>query len=68
MKNENKIIVLQYLSECDGILVMTDGRITEKGKHSELMFKSGDYAALISKFYAQEQEEKKEEEMRGMPL
>ncbi|XP_056005289.1 ATP-binding cassette sub-family C member 5-like [Ostrea edulis] len=48
---------LQYLSSCDGIIVITDGEITERGKHEELMQQEGEYASLINRHYKQQEEE-----------
>ncbi|KAJ8310786.1 hypothetical protein KUTeg_012651 [Tegillarca granosa] len=45
---------LQYLSHCDGIIVMADGSITERGKHEDLMAKKGEYSNLITTFYTKE--------------
>ncbi|XP_068181608.1 ATP-binding cassette sub-family C member 5 [Antennarius striatus] len=38
---------LQYLSECDHIVLMKDGQIAEHGTHSQLMSKEHDYATLF---------------------
>ncbi|XP_077999254.1 ATP-binding cassette sub-family C member 5-like [Glandiceps talaboti] len=45
---------LQYLSGCDRILVMKDGRIVENGHHNELMKSGGQYATLIETFHGDE--------------
>ncbi|XP_077434312.1 ATP-binding cassette sub-family C member 5 [Vanacampus margaritifer] len=39
---------LQYLPECDDIILMKDGQIAEHGTHAQLMAKERDYAALFS--------------------
>ncbi|XP_024918854.1 multidrug resistance-associated protein 5 isoform X3 [Cynoglossus semilaevis] len=39
---------LQYLPECDDIVLMKDGQIAEHGTHEQLMAKERDYAALFS--------------------
>ncbi|XP_029021322.1 ATP-binding cassette sub-family C member 5 isoform X2 [Betta splendens] len=39
---------LQYLSECDDIVLMRDGQIAEHGTHAQLMSKERDYATLFS--------------------
>lgn len=39
---------LQYLSECDDIILMKDGQIAEHGTHAQLMGKERDYATLFS--------------------
>uniref|UniRef100_A0A7N6FJR0 ATP-binding cassette sub-family C member 5 n=1 Tax=Anabas testudineus TaxID=64144 RepID=A0A7N6FJR0_ANATE len=38
---------LQYLSECDDIILMKDGQIAEHGTHAQLMSKERDYATLF---------------------
>uniref|UniRef100_A0A3P8YJK2 ATP-binding cassette sub-family C member 5 n=1 Tax=Esox lucius TaxID=8010 RepID=A0A3P8YJK2_ESOLU len=37
---------LQYLADCDDVILMKDGQITEHGTHCQLMSKSRDYATL----------------------
>uniref|UniRef100_A0A665W9G1 ATP-binding cassette sub-family C member 5 n=1 Tax=Echeneis naucrates TaxID=173247 RepID=A0A665W9G1_ECHNA len=39
---------LQYLPECDDVILMKDGQIAEHGTHAQLMAKERDYAALFS--------------------
>ncbi|XP_042275580.1 multidrug resistance-associated protein 5 isoform X2 [Thunnus maccoyii] len=39
---------LQYLSECDDIILMKDGQIAEHGTHAQLMGKERDYATLFN--------------------
>ncbi|XP_041038600.1 multidrug resistance-associated protein 5 isoform X1 [Carcharodon carcharias] len=39
---------LQYLVDCDEVLLMKDGCITERGSHEELMILNGDYAAMFN--------------------
>ncbi|XP_072048675.1 ATP-binding cassette sub-family C member 5-like [Amphiura filiformis] len=48
---------LQYLTDCDYVLLMRDGRIAEEGKHNELMTKDGEYANLIRTFHMDESED-----------
>ncbi|XP_057568121.1 ATP-binding cassette sub-family C member 11 isoform X2 [Hippopotamus amphibius kiboko] len=42
---------LQYLEFCDQIILLEDGKICEKGIHSELIQKKGQYAQLIQKMH-----------------
>ncbi|KAF6040171.1 hypothetical protein EB796_001523 [Bugula neritina] len=43
---------LQFLTDCDYILVMKDGQITEEGTHNCLMgLSGGEYSNLIKTFY-----------------
>ncbi|XP_072049934.1 ATP-binding cassette sub-family C member 5-like [Amphiura filiformis] len=49
---------LQYLADCDYVILMRDGRIAEEGKHNDLMTKDGEYANLIQKFHLDESEDK----------
>lgn len=39
---------LQYLPECDLVILMRDGQIAENGSHAQLMAKARDYAALFT--------------------
>uniref|UniRef100_A0A8C1ZUX7 ATP-binding cassette sub-family C member 5 n=1 Tax=Cyprinus carpio TaxID=7962 RepID=A0A8C1ZUX7_CYPCA len=39
---------LQYLPECDEVVLMKDGQIAEHGSHVQLMEKGRDYAALFN--------------------
>lgn len=38
----------QYLVDCDDVIVMRDGSITEQGSHEDLMNVNGDYAAMFN--------------------
>ncbi|XP_072049231.1 ATP-binding cassette sub-family C member 5-like isoform X2 [Amphiura filiformis] len=49
---------LQYLADCDYVILMRDGRIAEEGKHDELMSEDGEYANLIRTFHMDEHENK----------
>ncbi|XP_034546003.1 multidrug resistance-associated protein 5 [Notolabrus celidotus] len=46
---------LQYLSECDNIILMKDGQISECGTHSQLMAKERDYATLFTSMQQENQ-------------
>ncbi|XP_036934103.1 multidrug resistance-associated protein 5 isoform X3 [Acanthopagrus latus] len=39
---------LQYLSECDHVILMKDGQISECGTHEQLLAKERDYATLFN--------------------
>ncbi|XP_069069026.1 ATP-binding cassette sub-family C member 5 isoform X2 [Pleurodeles waltl] len=39
---------LQYLVDCDDVIFMKEGCITERGTHEELMNLNGDYAAIFN--------------------
>ncbi|XP_006884122.1 PREDICTED: multidrug resistance-associated protein 5 isoform X2 [Elephantulus edwardii] len=39
---------LQYLVDCDEVIFMKEGCITERGTHEELMTLNGDYAAIFN--------------------
>ncbi|CAI9575066.1 unnamed protein product, partial [Staurois parvus] len=50
MQNRSVLLVthqLQYLTECNEILFMKDGYISEQGTHEDLMKLKGDYAVLF---------------------
>lgn len=39
---------LQYLVDCDEVIFMKEGCITERGSHEELMNLNGDYATIFN--------------------
>ncbi|XP_063045855.1 ATP-binding cassette sub-family C member 5 isoform X2 [Engraulis encrasicolus] len=39
---------LQYLAECDDVILMKDGQIAEHGTHAQLMDRDRDYASLFN--------------------
>ncbi|XP_014344305.1 multidrug resistance-associated protein 5 isoform X2 [Latimeria chalumnae] len=41
---------LQYLVDCDEVILMKEGCIIERGTHEELMHLNGDYAAMFNNF------------------
>lgn len=45
------LLTLQYLAFCDQIIFLEDGKICEKGIHSELIQKKGRYAELVQKMH-----------------
>ncbi|CAG5134056.1 unnamed protein product, partial [Candidula unifasciata] len=47
---------LQYLKDCDNILVMKDGQIAEQGSHDQLLSSGGEYANLL-RLYNNEDEQ-----------
>ncbi|XP_047441293.1 ATP-binding cassette sub-family C member 5 [Mugil cephalus] len=53
---------LQYLPECDSVIVMKDGQIGEHGTHAQLMAKERDYAAL---FHSMQQENMVKENLKN---
>ncbi len=42
------VFALQYLPECDEVVLMKDGQMAEHGTHVQLMEKGRDYAALFN--------------------
>lgn len=40
--------VHQYLVDCDEVVFMKEGCITERGSHEDLMNLNGDYAAIFN--------------------
>lgn len=62
-KNKTAIYISHRLAStrfCDRILMLKEGRITESGKHDQLMSKNGDYAYMFevqSHYYKEEVEE-----------
>uniref|UniRef100_A0A8C1INQ6 ATP-binding cassette sub-family C member 5 n=1 Tax=Cyprinus carpio TaxID=7962 RepID=A0A8C1INQ6_CYPCA len=55
---------LQFLPECDEVVLMKDGQIAEHGTHVQLMEKGRDYAALFNSVQ-QEVEEEREKQAEG---
>lgn len=43
-------VCVQYLVDCDDIILMREGNIVEQGKHDNLMKLNGDYAAMFNHF------------------
>ncbi|XP_070537640.1 ATP-binding cassette sub-family C member 5-like [Ptychodera flava] len=57
LKGKSVIFVthqLQYLSGCDSIYVMKDGRVLESGTHLQLVAADGQYSALLKTFHSDE--------------
>jgi ABC-type transport system involved in cytochrome bd biosynthesis fused ATPase/permease subunit len=38
---------LQFLEQCDEVLYMKDGLISERGTHKELVIQGGDYRQML---------------------
>ncbi|KAF6040456.1 ABCC5 [Bugula neritina] len=54
LRNKTVLFVthqLQFLSGCDFVMVMKNGRIAEEGTHEGLMAENGEYSALIKTFH-----------------
>ena len=62
-----EIMLFQYLSQCDEVVFMDDGRVLDQGRHSNLMNRNGHYASLIHTFL-REKENKQSEEEQEAPL
>lgn len=56
---------MQFLEECDEILFMKNGVISERGTHAELRWQGGDYAHMLS--YDQARDKKKDEQDEAAP-
>ena len=39
---------VQYLVDCDDVIFMREGSITEQGSHEDLMRLNGEYAAMFN--------------------
>ena len=50
-----------YLHQCDTIIVMTDGVISEMGTYSELLDTGGAFAQFIHEYHVKSEEEEEEE-------
>ena len=53
--------MFQYLSQCDTVCLLKDGRILESGTHAKLMSNGAEYAALISTYVEEEEQEEGQE-------
>lgn len=42
---------VQYLPQCDDIVFLKDGQVSERGHHDSLMAQNGDYATLMRMYY-----------------
>lgn len=65
-KNRTTLVIAHRLStivEADEILVLKDGRLVERGKHSELLEKDGEYAEMWRKQQEAEQLREKVQEI-----
>ena len=49
-----------YLPQCDTIIVMTDGVISEMGTYSELLDTDGAFAQFIREYHVKSEEEEEE--------
>uniref|UniRef100_A0A7N6FGZ0 Uncharacterized protein n=1 Tax=Anabas testudineus TaxID=64144 RepID=A0A7N6FGZ0_ANATE len=58
---------LQYLSECDDIILMKDGQIAEHGTHAQLMSKERDYATLFKSMQQEVRPEAQKARERAQP-
>ncbi|MEQ2210893.1 hypothetical protein XENOCAPTIV_021438 [Xenoophorus captivus] len=43
-------VCVQYMGDCDDIILMKEGSIVEQGSHDDLMKLNGDYAAMFNHF------------------
>uniref|UniRef100_A0AAY4B6G5 ATP-binding cassette, sub-family C (CFTR/MRP), member 5 n=1 Tax=Denticeps clupeoides TaxID=299321 RepID=A0AAY4B6G5_9TELE len=62
LRNKTVIFVthqLQYLVDCDDVIFMREGSITEQGSHEELMSLNGDYAAMFNNLQNQHRSRKR---------
>lgn len=42
------VLLKKYLVDCDEVIFMREGSITEKGSHEDLMNLNGDYTAMFN--------------------
>ena len=53
---------MQYLPQCDDIVFLKDGQVSERGHHNSLMAQNGEYATLMRIYYKEHTSELAEEE------
>ena len=53
---------VQYLPQCDDIIFLKDGQVSERGHHDSLMAQNGEYANLMRIYYKEHTSELAEEE------
>lgn len=59
---------LQYLSQCDVVLYMKNGKIAERGSYEELIRNNGEFATLIRLLIKEVEEELEDEEDAFLPI
>lgn len=50
MKISCVCLCVQYLVDCDDVILMREGSIVEQGNHDDLMKLNRDYAAMFNRF------------------
>lgn len=60
--------LLQFLSLCDEVVFMNDGRILDQGKHTTLMSRNEYYASLIHTFLQEKENKEGNEEIQTAKL
>ncbi|KAH9513984.1 Multidrug resistance-associated protein 5 [Bulinus truncatus] len=70
MKDRTVVLVthnLQYLKECDRIVVMKEGMIAEQGVHDELVSRPSEYATLLKLFNRERENTKVDDDSVTLP-
>ena len=55
-----------YLSRCDVIMVLKNGRIAEMGAYSELIARKGDFAEYIATYLREHDQETDSDDSQGI--
>ncbi|TRY61972.1 hypothetical protein TCAL_10708 [Tigriopus californicus] len=63
LKKKTRVLVthgVSFLPQVDNILVMKDGRISERGTYEELLSKQGDFASFLIQYLSEEGDKEKD--------
>ena len=52
---------IKFLPQCDVIVVMTDGQISEMGSYTELIYKDGPFAQFLHTYKGVDDNEEEED-------
>ena len=53
-----------FLPECDQIIVIKDGKVSERGTYKDLLAKEGDFAEFLIEYMTQTEDEELDEETK----
>lgn len=67
LKNSGKTVILvthalHFLSQCDHVYTLRNGRIAEQGTYDDLLVRQGEFARLISEFGGKAEKDREEDQ------